>query len=135
MKFNIGVSKNNNLLGVIRGVSSFSSLLAYCYLLVSSKLDKVVYFGLSGLFFGACLNQGFYFKIDTPTLYGCIWWLTSQYCIVIYFVIGASCQQPSSMSNASSMLQILDLVSLAHLAGWWGVRYKLVGINNLRPNH
>ena len=73
MKFNIGVSKNNNLLGVIRGVSSFSSLLAYCYLLVSSKLDKVVYFGLSGLFFGACLNQGFYFKIDTPTLYGCIW--------------------------------------------------------------
>ena len=28
-----------------------------------------------------------------------------------------SCQQPSSMSNASGMLPILDLVSLARLAG------------------
>ena len=29
----------------------------------------------------------------------------------------ASCRQPSSMSNASEMLRILDLVSLARLAG------------------
>ena len=50
MKFNIGVSKNNNLLGVIRGVSSFSSLLAYCYLLVSSKLDKVGFLAFQGFF-------------------------------------------------------------------------------------
>ena len=28
-----------------------------------------------------------------------------------------NCQQPTSMSNASGMLQILDLVSLARLAG------------------
>ena len=32
------------------------------------------------------------------------------------------------MSNASEMLQILDLVSLRHLAGWWAVRYEQVGI-------
>ena len=38
------------------------------------------------------------------------------------------CQQLSSMFNASGMLRILDLVSLARLAGWWAVRYKLVGM-------
>ena len=34
------------------------------------------------------------------------------------------CRQPSPMSNASRMLQMLDLVSLACLAGWWAVRYE-----------
>ena len=32
------------------------------------------------------------------------------------------------MSNASGMPGILDLVSLAGLARWWAVKYKLVGM-------
>ena len=31
-----------------------------------------VFFGLSALFFGGCLDRSFYFKIDTPCLKGCI---------------------------------------------------------------
>ena len=41
-----------------------------------------------------------------------------------------ACRQPSTMSNASGMLVILDLVSLSHLAKMREVRYKLVGMRH-----
>ena len=42
------------------------------------------------------------------------------------------CQQPSAMSNASRMLRMLDLISLAHLAGLRVVRYETKAKNSLR---
>ena len=53
------------ILGVIRGFSSFSILSVFQSLSVSSKLDEF-FFQPFWFFFGGCLDQSFYFEIDTP---------------------------------------------------------------------
>ena len=78
---------------------------------MSSKLDEV-FFALSALFCSGCLDQGFYFKIDTPNLH-CIFqvWkieiLVEVFGTLIHVVnFGLKEPQGSSFGRHSFKLQL-----------------------------